>query len=164
MHDESRISRKLYPAVFVFIIVWAMFGQLAAGGIAQELSPRSFWPAPKGTKVAVFGYSYSSGDVLMDPSLPIYGGESRIHTGFMAYMQTFSLWGRTSNFVIELPYSWGNSKGFFLEYPIKGDFSGFNDLGVTLAVNLFGAPSIDWLNVYCHPFARKQKEHKGSSH
>lgn len=111
-------------------------------GMAQELSPRSFWPAPNGTKVAVFGYSYSAGDVLMDPSLPIYGGESKIHTGFLAYMQTFSLWGRTSNFVIELPYSWGNSKGFLLEYPIKGDFSGFYDLGATLAVNFFGAPSM----------------------
>jgi hypothetical protein len=115
----------------------------AAMGAAQELSPRSFWPAPRGTKIAVFGYSRSSGDVLMDPSLPIYGGESKINTGFLAYMQTFSLLGRTSNFVVELPYSWGTSKGFLLEYPLQGDFSGFNDLGVTLAVNLFGAPSMN---------------------
>jgi len=128
--------------IFRVLPVWAVFCIWATAGMAQELSPRSFWPAPNGTKVAIFGYSYSSGDVLMDPSLPIDGGESNIHTGFMAYMQTFSLLGRTSNFVIELPYSWGNSKGFFLEYPIKGDFSGFNDLGVTLAINLSGAPSM----------------------
>jgi len=118
-------------------------GLWAAAGAAQELSPRSFWPAPRGTKVAVFGYSRVSGDVLMDPSLPIDGGESTINTGFLAYMQTFSLWGRTSNFVVELPYSWGTSNGFFLGYPLQGDFSGFNDLGATLAFNIFGAPSMN---------------------
>jgi len=94
--------------IFKVLPVWALCCIWATAGMAQELPPRSFWPAPNGTKVAVFGYSYSSGEVLMDPSLPIDGGESNIHTGFLAYMQTFSLFGRTSNFVIELPYSWGN--------------------------------------------------------
>ncbi len=119
-----------------------LFGPWTVVGAAQELSPRSFWPAPRGTKVVVLGYSYTSGNTIMDPSLPIEGGESSIHTGFFAYMQTFSLLGRTANFVIELPYQGGTSKGFLLGFPIEGDFSGFNDLGVTLAVNLFGAPSM----------------------
>ena len=109
---------------------------------AQELSPRTFWPAPKGTKVAVAGYSYSSGDVLMDPSIPISGVDSRIHTGFLAYMQTFSLGGRTANFLLEQPYSWGMTKGRLFDVPAKRDFSGFNDLGLTLAVNLLGAPTM----------------------
>ncbi len=72
---------------------------------AQELSPRTFWPAPEGTKVAVLGYSYSFGDVLVDPSLPIYGVDSRISTVILAYLQTFSLGGRTANFLLEQPYS-----------------------------------------------------------
>lgn len=70
-------------------------------GAAQELSPRSFWPAPEGTKVAIFGWSYSTGDVLMDPSLPIYGVDSKIDTAFLGYLQTFSLWGRTTNVVTD---------------------------------------------------------------
>jgi hypothetical protein len=90
----------------------------------------------------VFGYSYSSGDVLMDPSLPVYGVDSRISTGFVAYMQTFSLWERTTNVVVELPYSCGSSQGFLYDEPARGEFSGFGDLGVTLAVNLLGAPSM----------------------
>ncbi|MFV2071863.1 MAG: hypothetical protein ACC742_04315 [Thermoanaerobaculales bacterium] len=28
----------------------------AAAGAAQELTPRAYWPAPKGTRVAVLGY------------------------------------------------------------------------------------------------------------
>jgi len=31
----------------------------AAG--AQELTPRAYWPAPKGAKAIVFGYQYSTG-------------------------------------------------------------------------------------------------------
>ncbi len=113
-----------------------------AVGAAQELSPRAYWPAPEGTKVAILGYSYSTGDVLMDPSLPIYGVDSKIDTAFLGYLQTFSLWGRTTNVVVELPYSWGTTQGLLSDDPARRDFSGFSDLGITLAVNLLGAPSM----------------------
>jgi len=122
--------------------------------IAQELTPRAYWPAPKGTKVAIFGYSYSSGDVLMDPSIPVYGVDSKIHTGVLAYLQTISLWGRTANFVVELPYSWGTTKGLLFEEQAQRDFSGLNDLGMTLSVNLSGAPSMtpkDFLELRANP-------------
>jgi hypothetical protein len=99
---------------------------------AQDLSPRFYWPAPKGTRLAVFGYSYSTGEVLMDRSLPVEGVDSSINMG----------WGRTSNLVVELPYSWGTTKGLLFENPVRRDFSGFGDLGISLAVNLIGAPSM----------------------
>jgi hypothetical protein len=95
-----------------------------------------------GTRLAVFGYSYSTGEVLMDRSLPVEGVDSSINMGFFAYMQTFGLWGRTSNLVVELPYSWGTTKGLLFENPVRRDFSGFGDLGISLAVNLIGAPSM----------------------
>ena len=109
---------------------------------AQELSPRSYWPTPIGTKVTVAGYSYVFGDVLMDQSIPLYGVKSRLHTGFFAYMQSFSLLGRTTNFLVELPYSWGLTKGIVIDTPAERRLSGFYDLGITLAINLLGAPSM----------------------
>jgi hypothetical protein len=114
----------------------------ATGASAQELSPRAYWPAPKGTKVMVSGYAYSSGDVLTDPSLPVYDVDSRLNSVITAYLQTFSLWGRTTNIVAELPYTWGTTKGFVFGDPARRDLSGFADLAVTLAVNLHGAPSM----------------------
>jgi hypothetical protein len=112
------------------------------GAAAQELTPRAYWPAPKGIRVAVVGYSYATGDVLFDPSIPLYGVDSRINAGILAYLQTFSLWGRTTNLLVELPYSWGTTQGLLFEDPARRDFSGLGDLGVTLAVNLLGAPSM----------------------
>lgn len=114
----------------------------AASAAAQDLSPRSYWPAPKGTRVAVLGYAYASGDVLTDPSLPLYGVDSQISTGFLAYMQTVSLWERTTNVVVQLPYTWGSTEGVLYDQPARGEFSGWGDLSVTLAVNLWGAPSM----------------------
>jgi len=124
------------------VLVWVVCSLWAAGAAAQELSPRSYWPAPRGTKILVSGYIYSSGDVLTDPSLPVYNVDSRIHTAVLGYLQTFSLWGRTTNIVAELPYSRGTTKGFVFGDPARRDFSGFSDLAITLAVNLHGAPSM----------------------
>ena len=70
---------------------------------AQELTPRAYWPAPKGIKVAIVGYSHVNGDVLFDPSIPLYGVDSRIRTGILAYLQTYSLWRRPAPVVGELP-------------------------------------------------------------
>jgi len=123
-------------------VIGALCSLWAAGAAAQDLSPRSYWPTPKGTRVAVFGYAYASGDVMTDPSLPIYGVDSRINTGFLAYMQTFGLWERTSNVVVELPYTLGTTEGMLHDQPARGEFSGWGDLSVTLAVNLWGAPSM----------------------
>jgi hypothetical protein len=90
----------------------------------------------------VSGYSYATGDVLFDNSIPIEDADSRVNTGILAYAQTISLWGRTSNFLVELPYAWGKTKGLLNGEPAKRDFSGTGDLGVTLNVNLRGAPSM----------------------
>jgi hypothetical protein len=109
---------------------------------AQQLTPRLFWPAPQGTKVLVAGYSRAAGDVFYDRSLPVYGVDSDIKVGILAYVQTLGLWGRTSNFQVELPYTWGNTQGFIGETPAQTDFSGLGDLKFTLSLNLLGAPSM----------------------
>lgn len=77
---------------------------------AQELTPRIYWPSPKGTNVFVTGYSYLEGGVLVDRSLPISAVDSSINTGILAYMRTLGLWGRSTNLLVELPYNWSTTK------------------------------------------------------
>jgi hypothetical protein len=109
---------------------------------AQDLTPRAYWPAPRGTKVAVVGYSYVTGDVLLDASIPLTGVDSKLNTAVIGYLQTFSLWGRTANVVAELPYSWGNASGFLGDRPVRRDLSGLGDLALTLSCNLIGAATM----------------------
>jgi len=115
----------------------------AADIAAQELAPRLFWPAPKGTSVMVAGYAYATGGVLFDLSIPIEDADSNINTGILAYGRTLGLWGRTTNFLVELPYSEGTTKGLLLGEPASRDFSDFGDLSVGLNVNLRGAPTMN---------------------
>lgn len=125
-------------------IFWLMTCALwLTEGAAQEITPRLFWPTPKGTTVLVAGYSYSNGDVFFDPSIAIEGANADINTGVLAYTQTLDLWGRTSNLLVSLPYSDGTVQGLLEGSPEETEFSDFGDLSITLNVNLRGAPTMN---------------------
>lgn len=134
----TKRALRIFEAVTLLAICIAW----AAEAAAQELTPRLYWPAPKDSKILVAGYSYLSGDVLFDHSVPLYDVDSDINIGMLAYLQTISLWGRSSNIMVELPYQWGNTKGFLGPFPAESEFNDFGDLGITLTVNLLGAPSM----------------------
>jgi hypothetical protein len=122
--------------------VLIVMGVAANPAAAQELTPRTYWPAPKGVKVAVLGYAYAEGDLLFDPSTPLYAVDSEVNVAVLAYLQTFNLRGRTANFLLELPYQWSTTRGFIEETPEQGSVCGFGDPGVSLTVNLLGAPTM----------------------
>jgi hypothetical protein len=61
---------------------------------------------------------------------------------FSVICRPFSIGGRTANLLLELPYSWGTTKGLVGEAPARRDFAGMNDAGITVAVNLLGGPSM----------------------
>ena len=112
-------------------------------GTAQELTPRAYWPAPKGTQVLTLGAVYTDGDTVPDPSLPVTGVDSQIATGMIAYLHTLDLFGRTSNLIVEQAYSSGDTS---VESPERGSiertYRGAGDLAATLSVNLMGAPTM----------------------
>ena len=111
-------------------------------GVTQDLTPRTYWPAPKGVKVGVLGYVYATGDVFFDPSIPLYGVDSDVNIAVAAYLHTISLWGRTSNVLFEVPYQWSTTRGILVDTYAEGSVSGFGDPAATLTVNLLGAPTL----------------------
>ena len=124
----------------MFLCVMLMFVPTFA--LAQELTPRAYWPAPHGTKILITGYAYSKGDIVTNPSLPLVGVDSRISTGVVAYRQTVNLAGRTANVQIEIPYVDANTTGAYQGRPAERSVSGIADVSATLDVNLLGAPSM----------------------
>jgi len=133
--------RRAGPVIRVWMVV-AMCSIWAGQGFAQELTPRAYWPAPKGINVVVVGYIHAQGDVLFDPTIPLYGVDSEVDLAVLAYLRSLNLWGRTSNLVVELPYQWSTTQGILVDTPAQGSVSGFNDLNVSLSVNLLGAPTM----------------------
>jgi len=110
---------------------------------AQELQPRAYWPAPNGTNVLAIGYQYSSGDVVTDPTLPLTGVDSRVNVGQINFQRTFSLFDRTANIQIAVPYIESSTAGFVEGAFRERNLSAFGDSQVRLAVNLRGAPSMN---------------------
>ena len=117
-------------------------GSYPVPGAAQELTPRAYWPVPVGTRLFVAGLAHIDGNVLFDPSIPLYQVETEATTALAGYLQSFRLFGRSSNVLVKLPYVWGETKGLVETLPASRQYSNFADLSVTLAVNLIGAPSM----------------------
>ena len=101
-----------WRALFCLGIAFPAVTFWSAAALAQELAPRAYWPAPKGTNVLVVGYQYSGGDVLTDPTLPITGVDSKINFAQLSYQRTLSLFDRTANIQLNLPYTWSSTEGF----------------------------------------------------
>ena len=132
-----------------------LFATLASiDALAQDLTPRTYWPAPKGTRLLIVGYAHQAGDVVTDPSIPITGVDSRIDSAVLAYRQTIDLFGRTGNIQLEVPYVDGTTTGMVSDEPGRRDVSGLGDIAATLTINLAGAPSLsvaDFQGLRQHP-------------
>ncbi|AQA20206.1 hypothetical protein BST95_07935 [Halioglobus japonicus] len=89
------------------------------------------------------GVLHHSGDTVPDPSLPLTGVDSRITKGYLGYLRTISLFGRSANFIVELPYSDGNTRVEHEEMGLlEQDYKGVGDISATLSINLLGAPTM----------------------
>ncbi len=72
------------------LLLSLLFGLLACRpAMAQELTPRAYWPAPTGTQLLTLGVSHVSGDMIPDPSLPLPG---LIPVSLPATSATFAPW------------------------------------------------------------------------
>jgi len=130
------------PLAFLAALLPAV-GLLCSGAAAQELAPRAYWPTPNGTNVLILSYQHSSGDIVVDPSLPITGVDSDIDYLQLAYQRTFSLRDRTATLQFSTPFSQGETQGVVDGLFRSRETSGMGDTRVRLAVNLKGAPSMD---------------------
>jgi len=119
--------------------VAALLPALAA---AQELEPRAYSNAPIGTNFIVAGYARSSGRVLLDPSLPVTDVDASIDAYSLGYARYFGLFGRTTSFSIALPFVEADLRGNVMDAPTEVHRSGFGDLRLRAAINLFGHPAL----------------------
>jgi len=109
---------------------------------AQQLEPRAYSPAPVGTNFLGLGFLFSSGDAVLDPSLPITNVTARIYSAVPYYGRTFDLFGRLANVTMAAPYAWGTVTGDVQDATRSVDRSGFADPQMRVAVNLVGLPAL----------------------
>ena len=111
--------------------------------LAQEMAPRAYWPTPVGTDVLVVGYQHNTGDILVDPSLPVSGVDSDIEYYQLSYQRSLNLAGRSASIQLSQPYADGITQGVVEGAHRQRVTAGIGDTRIRLAVNLKGAPAMD---------------------
>jgi hypothetical protein len=125
-------------------------GRLVAMGLllaafsvrAQDLEPRAYAPSPKDANFVIVNYSYQSGEVLFDPSLPFSDVRAFINGVVGGYGHTFSLFGRISSVAAVVPYVWASVDGNVGETYQSITRSGLGDARLRFVVNLLGGPAL----------------------
>jgi hypothetical protein len=139
-----KMSYTLKVSLFLIVCFGALSPALSSSAFAQSLEPRLYSNIPLRMNFLIFGYGYSQGDVLIDPTLPIKDLNARIHLPVLAYVRSINLWGRSGKFDIVLPFAWlsGSGKIEGEAEARKRSITGLGDPMVRLTVNLFGAPAL----------------------
>lgn len=109
---------------------------------AQEMEPRSYSAVPIGTNFVVAGYARSTGDVTLDPSLPITDLQARINAYSLGYSHSFDVAGHVASVAVLQPYANANLTGNVAGVPGQAWRSGLGDVRFRIAANLVGGPAL----------------------
>jgi hypothetical protein len=129
-----KAAEKLAAAVLLLLCVVAR---------AQDLEPRSFSPAPVGTNFAVVSYGRTSGDVILDPTLPVTDASASFNTATLGYSHSFGLLGRQTSVAVGMPYVLGSGQALLNGVPAHLYRSGLGDLRVRLSYLFVGSPAVN---------------------
>lgn len=114
----------------------------AASGWAQDLTPRAYVITPVGSSAAILSYSWNSGSLVFDPTLPVDNGKAKFHAQILSYYRAFSLLGRSANFVVSAPYIRGDFEATVADSLVQVYRSGLSDTRVRFSMNLRGGPAM----------------------
>jgi hypothetical protein len=129
---------KLVVTVVLFGLIFVLPSELDS----QELEPRAQAGTPVRLNTLLLVYSYSSGNILLDPALPVEDAEAGVHTISLAYVTTFNLFGRLGKLDVVVPFSHGNWEGLLEGEPASATRNGIGDPLFRIGVNLIGTPAL----------------------
>ena len=78
---------------------------------SQDLEPHTLSSIPTGGNFAIASYGYSTGNILVDNTLPIEDLNASLNNMVFAYARSFKLFNRLAKFDVIAPYSFGTFKG-----------------------------------------------------
>jgi len=111
---------------------------------AQTIEPRLFSNAPVGLNFLITGYTYSSGAVVLDPSIPLEDARLKLEVPFVGYARALAVGNLSAQVQAVVPYAWLSGQaviGPTGEVRTR-DVNGFGDPVVRFAINLHGAPAM----------------------
>jgi len=126
---------KLIFYFFCFPVIWTP-------SFAQDLEPRAITNLPVGTNFLLVGYAYTSGNILLDPALPINGLDARLNSFVFAYVRSINFFGQSAKIDAVLPHVFGDWNGEVIGLQDRFSQDGFGDLRLRLSFNFLNSPSM----------------------
>lgn len=114
----------------------------AAAARGQDLAPRAYVVSPLGSNAVTLGYTYNTGELLFEGTVPITDSTGKLGAPYAAYYRSFSVAGRSANVLAALPYGVGTFEGKVLGAEKSVYRSGLFDSSVRVSVNLVGGPAM----------------------
>ena len=108
----SRMFRFSHPRrTRAILLALSAVAWLAPRAQAQSLEPRLYSNAPLGLNFALAGYAFSTGHVVLDPSVPIKDGEINADVLLPVYVRSLGFFGMSSMIQCVAPYAWLEGRG-----------------------------------------------------
>ncbi len=125
-----------------FLLSVALVLACATTCAAQDLEPRAYVNTPVGMNFFVAGYTYTTGGVALDSSLPIEDADIEIHGEFAAYARSFGWLGRSGKFDAIMATAQLDGTATVAGVPREREVSGLADSRLRVSYNLYGAPAL----------------------
>jgi hypothetical protein len=109
----------------------------------QDLAPRAYIITPIHTNAVTLAYSFSTGSLIFDGSVPITDATAKVSTPILSLFHTLNFFGRSANVTASLPYGVGNFRGTVADVQANVYRSGLLDSSFRFSVNLKGGPAMD---------------------
>jgi hypothetical protein len=150
------MARPLIPRSILSVML--LLGA-ATPALGQSLDPRSYVNTPVGINFLIGSYSYQSGAVLFDPSVPVTNASMTIQGPIGGYARALDLWGLSGKGSAVLGWQCLDGSGEVGTVNRTRSVCGLTDPAVQLSVNFLGAPALT-----LHEFPKyKQKWLVGAS-
>jgi len=130
------------PARAGLLAIGLILTALAPRAAAQELEPRLWSNLPVGANFLGVGYGFSSGNILLDPSLPVEDADAEVNSVSVRYLRAIGVGGLSGAFDVLVPLSSGTWEGIVNGQPAKTSRHGMGDPRIRFMVNFLGAPAL----------------------
>jgi hypothetical protein len=122
----------------IFPVSLYLFQALFINLYSQDLEPRILSPIPAGGNFAVASYGFSSGNILLDNSLPLEDLNAQMNNMAFAYARSFKFVSRLAKFDVVVPFSFAEFTGVVNSVDSSTSRTGFGDPLLRLSVVLIG--------------------------
>jgi hypothetical protein len=109
---------------------------------AQELEPRLLTNIPLKSNIIGVGYGYASGNMLLDPAIPIEDFNAKMNSFVGAYARSLKFFGMSAKLDVVVPFSNADWSGTYNGNYEESSQTGFGDIRMRFSFNFLGAPPI----------------------